>query len=80
MMNQLDLEGPYFNTVNWDKDFNGVHPVEMLARIAKFESKSEATYEPYRGKIKNRGSHDCRKVVVCIYDNFQVDKYIYVYK
>ena len=38
-MNNLDLEGPHFNTAGWDQDHNGVHPVEMLARIAKFESK-----------------------------------------
>jgi len=73
-MNQgpQELEGPFYNTVGWEKDHNGVHPVEMLARIAKFENKPEAKFEPYRRNIKNRGSHDCRKVVVCHYDNFQV--------
>ena len=71
-MNNLELEGPHFNTTGWDQDHNGVHPVEMLARIAKFENKAEPKYDPYRGRIRNRGSHDCRKVVVCCYDGFQV--------
>ena len=36
MSGPLSLEGPFFNTLNWDKDFYGVHPVEMLARGAYY--------------------------------------------
>jgi len=39
-----ELEGPHFSTAGWDQDHSGVHPVEMLARIAKFEGKEEARY------------------------------------
>lgn len=67
-----ELEGPYFNTVGWEKDFNGCHPVEMLARIAKFEGKEEARYDPHRRNVRNPGGHDTRKVVCCSYDNFKV--------
>ena len=67
-----ELEGPHFNTAGWEKDFNGCHPVEMLARIAKFEGKEEAKYEPHRRNVRNPGGHDTRKVVCCSYDNFKV--------
>jgi len=67
-----ELEGPFFNTVGWEKDHNGVHPVEMLARIAKFEAKPEAAFQPYRKNLKNRADHDCRKVQLCKYDGFMV--------
>jgi len=67
-----ELEGPFFNTVGWEKDHNGVHPVEMLARIAKFESKPEAVFQPYRKNLKNKADHDCRKVQICKYDGFMV--------
>ena len=67
-----ELEGPHYSTVGWDKDHNGVHPVEMLARIAKFEAKQEATYEPHRRTVRGAAGHDTRKVVCCRYDNFAV--------
>ena len=67
-----ELEGPHFSTAGWEKDFNGCHPVEMLARIAKFEGKEEARYEPHRKNVRNPGGHDTRKVVCCSYDNFKV--------
>ena len=71
MSGPLTLEGPFFNTINWDKDFNGVHPVEMLARIAKFENKSEAKFDVCRRPLINKDpSNDNKKVVVCCYDNF----------
>ena len=39
---QGGLHGPHFSTAGWDQEFRvgkapGLHPVEMLARIAKFE-------------------------------------------
>ena len=71
MSGPLSLEGPFFNTINWDKDFNGVHPVEMLARIAKFENKPEAKYDVCRRPLVNKDpNNDYKKVVVCFYDNF----------
>ena len=41
---QGGLHGPHFSTAGWDQEFRvgkapGLHPVEMLARIAKFEVK-----------------------------------------
>ena len=71
MSGPLTLEGPFFNTINWDKDFNGVHPVEMLARIAKFEKKPEAKYDVCRRPLVNKDpNNDYKKVVFCCYDNF----------
>ena len=42
---QGGLHGPHFSTAGWDQEFKvgkapGLHPVEMLARIAKFEVRS----------------------------------------
>jgi len=72
MSGPVTLEGPYFNTINWDKDHNGIHPVEMLARIAKFENKVEAKYDVCRREVINRNpSNDYKKLVVCSYDNFE---------
>lgn len=63
--------------LRWDQEFRvgkapGLHPVEMLARIAKFEvvtwkkylkqhktsfqGKSEPRYEPYTKNFRGRGS------------------------
>ena len=67
----VTLDGPHFNTINWDKDHSGVHPVEMLARIAKFENKAEAKYEVCRRPVNNREpGNEYKKLVVCCYDNF----------
>ena len=43
---QGGLHGPHFSTAGWDQEFKvgkapGLHPVEMLARIAKFEVRPE---------------------------------------
>ena len=43
---QGGLHGPHFSTAGWDQEFKvgkapGLHPVEMLARIAKFEVRSQ---------------------------------------
>ena len=71
MSGPLSLEGPFFNTLNWDKDFNGVHPVEMLARIAKFENKPEAQFDVCRRPLVHKDpKNDYKKVVICCYDNF----------
>jgi len=71
MSGPLTLEGPFFNTSNWDKDFNGVHPVEMLARIAKFENKPEAKFDACRRPVVNKDpNNDYKKLVACCYDNF----------
>lgn len=71
MSGPLTLEGPFFNTVNWDKDFNGVHPVEMLARIAKFEKKPEAKFDVCMRPLVNKDpNYDYKKVVFCCFDNF----------
>ena len=71
MSEPLRLEGPHFSTVNWDKDFNGVHPVEMLARIAKFEGKAEAKYDTCRRQVTNKEPcYEYKKVVICLYDDF----------
>ena len=72
---QGGLHGPHFSTAGWDQEFKvgkapGLHPVEMLARIAKFEvrpyrkcvdetcfqGKSEPRYEPYTQNFRGRGS------------------------
>ena len=66
-----------FLYLRWDQEFRvgkapGLHPVEMLARIAKFEvvtwqkylkqhktsfqGKSEPRYEPYTKNFRGRGS------------------------
>ena len=46
---QGGLHGPHFSTAGWDQEFRvgkapGLHPVEMLARIAKFEVKPGEMY------------------------------------
>lgn len=32
------VDAPYFGTCGWEQNYSGAHPVEMLARIARFES------------------------------------------
>lgn len=68
---QGGLHGPHFSTAGWDQEFRvgkapGLHPVEMLARIAKFEGKSEPRYEPYTKNFRGRGS--LGKICKCVYD------------
>ena len=65
----MKLEGPYFNTTGWEQDFNGLHPVNMLANIAKFQNKIEAKYEPFRGYVQKTGDGNFKKIVTCTYDN-----------
>jgi len=68
---QGGLHGPHFSTAGWDQEFRvgkapGLHPVEMLARIAKFEGKSEPRYEPYTKNFRGRGS--LGKICKCVYE------------
>jgi len=66
------LDGPHFSTAGWEGDFNGIHPVEMLARIAKFQNKVEAKYDPCRKSVvNNSGDSSFRKIVTCTYGNLQ---------
>jgi len=68
---QGGLHGPHFSTAGWDQEFKlgkapGLHPVEMLARIAKFEGKTEPRYEPYTKSFRGRGN--LGKICKCVYD------------
>jgi len=65
------LEGPYLSTSGWEQDHSGVHPVEMMARIATFQSKQEAHYEQYRKPFNRKGKSDYNKIVVCTYDGHE---------
>jgi len=66
------LEGPYFSTKFWEEDFNGTHPVDMLAKIATFQSKPTATFEPYRKPIREKQKDQSyNKVICCTYDVFE---------
>jgi len=65
------LEGPYLSTSGWEQDHNGVHPVEMMARIATFQSKQEAQYEQYRKPFNRKGKSEYNKIVVCTYDGLE---------
>lgn len=65
------LEGPHFSTSGWEQDYGGVHPVEMLARIAKFQNKSEAKFEPYRKPFNRKGNSDFNKILSCTYDSIE---------
>lgn len=66
------LDGPHFSTAGWEGDFNGIHPVEMLARIAKFQNKVEAKYDPCRKSVvNNSGDSSFRRIVTCTYDNLE---------
>merc|ERR1711872_774987 len=61
----------YFSTSGWEQDHSGVHPVEMMARIATFQSKQEAQYEQYRKPFNRKGNSDFNKIVVCTYDGIE---------
>jgi hypothetical protein len=65
------LEGPYFSTSGWEQDFSGAHPVEMLARIPRFENKQEAKFEPYKKPFNRKGNSDFNKIVRCSYDGIE---------
>ena len=65
------LEGPYFSTSGWERDFSGAHPVEMLARIARYENKREAKFEPYKKPFNTKGNSDFNKIVSCSYDGIE---------
>jgi len=66
------LDGPHFSTAGWEKDSNGIHPVEMLFRIAKFKNKVEAKYDQCRKSVvSNSGDSSFRKIVTCTYGNLQ---------
>ena len=69
------LEGPFFSTSGWEQDHPvgglGVHPVEMMARIASFQNKQEAKYEPYRKPFNRKGNSDFNKIVSCTFDDIE---------
>jgi len=63
------LEGPFFSTYSWEEDHDGIHPVDMLAKIATFQGKSQASFEPYRKFRGKKGDQNFLKIVKCSYDS-----------
>ena len=80
---QGGLHGPHFSTAGWDQEFKvgkapGLHPVEMLARIAKFEVRSQFiiletktlfwSYVPQNGSLKQcLGQETSNSNIKCIF-------------
>ena len=60
---QAGLAGPHYSTAGWQEDHHGVHPVEMLARIAKFQAQPEPQYKP---QYERTG-----RLVLCTYAGLQ---------